>query len=121
MLLITGIIIWRPYFAQFFPMQVVRYSLLIHAAAGIILMHAILIHMYMAFWVKGSIKGMVEGKVSRRWAKKHHPRWYREVERQEAKKRARKGLTNPLMFPLRNGATSVAPFFAKNVMFLSSC
>ncbi len=55
-LLVTGVIIWRPYFAQYFPMQVVRYSLLIHAAAGIILIHAILIHMYMAFWVKGSIK-----------------------------------------------------------------
>ncbi len=63
------------------PDAVVRYSLLIHAAAGIILIHAILIHMYMAFWVKGSIKGMIEGKVSRRWAKKHHPRWYREIEK----------------------------------------
>ncbi len=31
-LLVTGVIIWRPYFAQYFPMQVVRYSLLIHAA-----------------------------------------------------------------------------------------
>ncbi len=41
--------------------------------------------MYMAFWVKGSIKGMIEGKVSRRWAKKHHPRWYREVEAAEEK------------------------------------
>ncbi len=28
-LLVTGVIIWRPYFAQYFPMQVVRYSLLI--------------------------------------------------------------------------------------------
>ncbi|NYY75041.1 formate dehydrogenase subunit gamma [Escherichia coli] len=85
------VIIWRPYFAQYFPIQVVRYSLLIHAAAGIILIHAILIHMYMAFWVKGSIKGMIEGKVSRRWAKKHHPRWYREIEKAEAKKRVKKG------------------------------
>lgn len=93
-LLVTGVIIWRPYFAQYFPMQVVRYSLLIHAAAGIILMHAILIHMYMAFWVKGSIKGMIEGKVSRRWAKKHHPRWYREIEKAEAKKRAKKVFSN---------------------------
>lgn len=86
------VIIWRPYFAQYFPMQVVRYSLLIHAAAGIILIHAILIHMYMAFWVKGSIKGMIEGKVSRRWAKKHHPRWYREIEKAEAKKESEEGI-----------------------------
>ncbi len=91
-LLVTGVIIWRPYFAQYFPIQVVRYSLLIHAAAGIILIHAILIHMYMAFWVKGSIKGMIEGKVSRRWAKKHHPRWYREIEKAEAKKESEEGI-----------------------------
>ncbi|MGQ7191372.1 hypothetical protein ACUODJ_58705, partial [Escherichia sp. HC-CC] len=24
--------------------------------------------------------------VSRRWAKKHHPRWYREIEKAEAEK-----------------------------------
>ncbi len=56
----------------------------------VLLVHAILIHMYMAFWVKGSIKGMIEGKVSRRWAKKHHPRWYREIEKAEAKKESDK-------------------------------
>lgn len=84
-LLITGVIIWRPYFAHYFSINIVRWSLLIHATAAIVLIHAILIHMYMAFWVKGSIKGMIEGKVSRRWAKKHHPRWYREVELNEEK------------------------------------
>lgn len=82
-LLATGVIIWRPYFAHYFPIVVVRWSLLIHATAAIVLIHAILIHIYMAFWVKGSIEGMIEGKVSRRWAKKHHPRWYREVEAAE--------------------------------------
>ncbi len=91
-LLVTGVIIWRPRFAHYFPIQVIRYSLLIHATSAIILIHAILIHMYMAFWVKGSIKGMIEGKVSRRWAKKHHPRWYRDVERLEAIKESREGM-----------------------------
>ena len=83
-LLVTGVIIWRPYFSSYFPVSVVRWSLLVHATAAIVLIHALLIHMLMAFWVKGSIEGMVEGKVSRRWAKKHHPRWYREVEAAEA-------------------------------------
>ncbi len=55
--LLATVIIWRPYFAQYFPMQVVRYSLLIHVAAGIIRIHAILIHMYMAFWRKDLLKG----------------------------------------------------------------
>ncbi|SUX85752.1 formate dehydrogenase-N subunit gamma [Citrobacter koseri] len=91
-LLVTGVIIWRPYFGAVLP------------DAGRALQPAdpcggrhhpdarILIHMYMAFWVKGSIKGMIEGKVSRRWAKKHHPRWYRDVEKVEAKKESKEGL-----------------------------
>ncbi len=68
-LLVTGVIIWRPYFAHYFSINIVRWCLLIHATAAIVLIHAILIHIYMAFWVKGSIKGMIEGKVSRRWAR----------------------------------------------------
>ncbi|MBJ3814927.1 formate dehydrogenase-N subunit gamma [Shimwellia pseudoproteus] len=79
-LLATGLVIWRPYLAAYFPIPLVRWCLLIHATAAIVLIHAILIHMYMAFWVKGSISGMIEGKVSRRWARKHHPRWYRDVD-----------------------------------------
>ncbi len=83
-LLVSGVIIWRPYFAEFFPIWAIRLGLLIHAVAAIVLIHAILIHMYMAFWVKGSITGMVEGIVSRKWAMKHHPRWYREIVAEEA-------------------------------------
>jgi len=86
-LLATGIIIWRPWFAHFFPIALVRWCLLLHATSAIILLLAILVHIYMAFWVKGSITGMIEGRVSRRWAKKHHPRWYREIEAQEDKQR----------------------------------
>lgn len=82
-LLISGIIIWRPYFAPAFPIPLIRVALFVHSLSAIALIHAILIHMYMAFWVKGSIKGMIEGKVSRKWARKHHPRWYREIERAE--------------------------------------
>lgn len=87
LLLASGVVIWRPWFAHFFPVALVRWCLLLHATSAIILLLAILGHIYMAFWVKGSITGMIEGRVSRRWAKKHHPRWYREVEAQEDKQR----------------------------------
>ncbi|MDC7897773.1 formate dehydrogenase cytochrome b556 subunit, partial [Escherichia coli] len=39
------------------------------------------------------IRSMVEGWVTRGWAKKHHPRWYREVleeEKKEAEKQLQK-------------------------------
>jgi formate dehydrogenase-N gamma subunit len=87
LLLASGVVIWRPWFAHFLPVALVRWCLLLHATSAIILLLAILVHIYMAFWVKGSITGMIEGRVSRRWAKKHHPRWYREVEAQEDKQR----------------------------------
>ncbi len=85
---------WRDYLASVFravfSIRVVRYSLLIHAAAGIIF-NARDPHPYvsMAFWVKGSIKGMIEGKVSRRWAASSHAGIVKSEGRNE---RERKGI-----------------------------
>lgn len=77
-LLITGIIMWRQYFSDNFSIPVVRIAILFHSFCAFMLFTGIIVHMYMAFWVKGSIRGMVEGWVTVKWAKKHHPRWYRE-------------------------------------------
>ena len=96
-LLVTGIIIWRPYFAENFPIPVIRIALLLHATSAIALILGIMVHVYMAIWVRGSITGMVEGWVTARWAKKHHPRWFRndilpqlEKEEKEEKEHDRK-------------------------------
>ncbi|MDR9963579.1 hypothetical protein KIF59_02975 [Enterobacter cloacae subsp. cloacae] len=57
----TGVIIWRPYFAILpdagHPLRAARSRNLSHHSDP-----CHLIHMYMAFWVKGSIKGMIEGR-----------------------------------------------------------
>jgi cytochrome b subunit of formate dehydrogenase len=47
--------------------------------------------MYMAFWVKGSIKGMIEGKVSRRWAKNTTRAGIAMSNAWKRRKRVRKG------------------------------
>ncbi|ASK26752.1 formate dehydrogenase subunit gamma [Neisseria chenwenguii] len=78
-LVVTGLIAWRAYFAEYFPIPVVRLALLFHAWAALILIAGIIVHVYAAIWVKGTIRAMVEGVVSQAWAKKHHPRWYREM------------------------------------------
>ncbi|WP_193004257.1 formate dehydrogenase subunit gamma [Neisseria yangbaofengii] len=78
-LVITGVIAWRPYFAGMFPIPVIRLALLFHAGAAIVLIAGIIVHVYAAIWVKGTVRAMTEGVVSQQWAKKHHPRWYREV------------------------------------------
>ena len=79
LLLISGVLIWRPYFAPFFPIPVIRVGALLHSLTGICLILLIIGHAYMGFWVKGSIGGMVTGYVSRKWAKTHHDRWFKQI------------------------------------------
>ena len=90
-LLCTGFIAWRPYFAEMFPIPVIRLALLFHAWAALILIAGIIVHVYAAFWVKGTIRAMVEGVVTQNWAKKHHPRWYREMMAKNAEAEREKG------------------------------
>ena len=78
-LLITGLLAWHAYFGQVVPIPVKRIALLLHAAAALVLIAGIIVHVYAAIWVRGTIRAMVEGVVSQAWARTHHPRWYREV------------------------------------------
>ncbi|MDR1528989.1 MAG: formate dehydrogenase subunit gamma [Burkholderiales bacterium] len=82
-LIVTGIIAWQPYFAPLFPVSVVRLCLVLHSLSAIALMLGIIVHAYMAFWYKGTIRGMIRGTVTRKWAALHHPRWLREIEKGE--------------------------------------
>src|SRR5271165_2682271 len=78
-LLLSGIVIWRSYFSAFFPIGVIRFASLLHALCGFVLICAIVVHIYAAIWVKGSIRAMTRGGVTPGWAWKHHRAWYREV------------------------------------------
>jgi formate dehydrogenase subunit gamma len=80
-LLLSGIVIWRAYFAFYFPIEIVRLGALLHAFCATVLIMSIIVHIYAAFWVKGSISAMVRGTVTYGWARKHHPRWFEEVIR----------------------------------------
>lgn len=86
LLLITGIVAWRPYFAEMFPIPLIRLALLLHACAALVLIAGIIVHVYAAIWVNGTIRAMVEGVVTQAWAKKHHPKWYQEVMDKKAAK-----------------------------------
>lgn len=80
-LIVTGIIFWRPYFADYFPIELIRLATLLHAIAAFALIVSIIVHVYAAIWVKGTLRAMTRGTVSEAWAKKHHPAWHREVTR----------------------------------------
>lgn len=88
-LLVSGLVIWRAYFAHLFSIPTLRLALLVHAVAGVSLMLLIIGHIYLALWVKGSIRGMVTGYVSHAWARLHHDRWYE----QSVAKNAQAGLS----------------------------
>lgn len=78
-LLITGLIAWRAYFSEYFPIPTIRLALLFHALAGVGIIVAIMVHIYAALWIRGSIRAMTDGLVTELWAKKHHPKWYKEI------------------------------------------
>ncbi len=78
LLLLSGIVIWRRYFSFYFPIGAIRLASVIHAAAAFVLIAGIVVHIYAALWIKGSIRAMVRGTVTPGWARKHHPKWFRE-------------------------------------------
>jgi len=79
LLLVSGIVIWQPYFAPVFPITLVRLAALTHAICAFVLIFGIIVHIYASFWIKGSMRAMTRGYVSSAWAKKHHTAWYRDI------------------------------------------
>jgi len=80
-LLVTGIVIWQPYFAPGFPIWLVRLAVLVHALAAFIAILAIIVHVYAAIWTPGSLRAMMRGTVTAAWARHHHPAWYRDISK----------------------------------------
>lgn len=84
-MLVTGIMMWQsPYFfADNFSIPARRIAILLHAWSALILIACIIVHIYAALWIRGTIRAMTEGEVSENWAKTHHPAWYREIMKDE--------------------------------------
>jgi formate dehydrogenase subunit gamma len=81
-LLATGVVFWRPYFAASFSADARQLAVVAHVLFAFITFVVIGIHVYAAYWTKGSIHAMTRGYVSKTWALQHHPGWYRlEAER----------------------------------------
>jgi formate dehydrogenase subunit gamma len=77
LLAISGVLLWRAYFS--FPVDAVRLGAVVHAATAAVLIAMIVVHIYAATWVKGTVRAMWYGTVTRAWAKQHHRAWYRQV------------------------------------------
>jgi formate dehydrogenase subunit gamma len=77
LLVVSGIVLWRAWFNL--PVGMVRFGAVIHAAAAAVMIGLIMVHIYAAIWVKGTVRAMWYGTVTRAWAKQHHRAWYRQV------------------------------------------
>jgi formate dehydrogenase subunit gamma len=82
----SGIVIWRPYFSGSFGADARQIATAAHAFFAFLMFAAVGVHVYAAFFTKGSITGMLRGTVSRAWAKTHHPGWYADIAAAEPKR-----------------------------------
>ncbi len=78
-LLVTGLMFWRPWFAPYFPVDLLRAAVLLHSISAVVLIAATIMHVYAVIWVKGTARAMTRGTVTEGWAKMNHPLWHQEV------------------------------------------
>jgi formate dehydrogenase subunit gamma len=79
LLILSGVVMWRPWFADAFPIWLNRLAVVVHAVSAVVMIAGIIVHVYAALWVKGTMRAMTRGTVSRSWARHHHPGWHREI------------------------------------------
>jgi formate dehydrogenase subunit gamma len=78
-LVITGVMFWQPWFANAFPITLRRIAVVLHALSATGLVLTVIVHIYAAIWVKGTLRAMTRGTVTEGWARQNHPQWHREM------------------------------------------
>ncbi|MBV8503710.1 MAG: formate dehydrogenase subunit gamma [Paucibacter sp.] len=81
LLFITGFMFWQPWFANAFPILLRRIGVLVHAASAVGLILGVIVHVYAAIWVKGTLRAMTRGTVTEAWARQNHALWYQDMTR----------------------------------------
>jgi formate dehydrogenase subunit gamma len=82
--LLSGIVLWFP---LSFPQFLRELSLVLHDVTFILFAIAIIAHIYLGTAAEpGTFESMTRGTVSKRWARLHHPRWYREVTGEKSRR-----------------------------------
>jgi formate dehydrogenase subunit gamma len=73
---ISGVFIWAP---TAFPRWLVQLSLLTHGLMFVGSIMFVIVHAYLAtIGNPGTIDAMLYGDVKKNWARKHHPKWFKQ-------------------------------------------
>ena len=76
-ILLSGLIIWFP---RSFPALLREFSYIIHDITFILFAVALVWHIYLGTSAEpGTFRSMTRGTVTPKWARLHHPSWYRDV------------------------------------------
>lgn len=78
-LVVTGFMFWQPWFADSFPILARRIAVVLHALSATLLILGVIVHVYAAIWVKGTLRAMTRGTVTEGWARQNHALWHREM------------------------------------------
>jgi formate dehydrogenase subunit gamma len=85
LLLVSGIGLWDAYFASGLPIGLRRVAADVHAVTAWLAILLLIVHVYAAIWVKGTMRSMTEGRVTAGWARKHHRKWFDELLTRQTK------------------------------------
>lgn len=80
-LFVTGFVLWDQQHASVgaaFTVDQKRMAVLVHAIAAVTIILVWIVHVYAAFWVKGTVSAMTKGTVTGGWGWRHHRKWLRE-------------------------------------------
>lgn len=78
-LIVTGIPMWVQYFPDLVSIPTRRIAILTHSIAAVLIILVFILHVYAAFWTRGTIRAMTRGTVTGGWAFRHHRKWLREL------------------------------------------
>lgn len=78
-LIVTGVMIWEQFFGNLVSIPVRRWAVLIHSVSAVAIILTFILHVYAAFWTRGTLRAMTRGSVTGGWAWRHHRKWLREV------------------------------------------
>ncbi len=84
-LVLSGVVLWFP---LSFGQGLREVSWILHDLTFILFTASIIGHIYLGTASEpGTFSAMTRGAVSKKWARFHHPRWYREVTGEESRRR----------------------------------
>ncbi|MDQ0561915.1 formate dehydrogenase subunit gamma [Rhizobium mesoamericanum] len=78
-LIASGLVIWDQYFENVTPIALRRAAILIHSICAVLIILLFILHVYAAFWVRGTLRAMTRGSVTGGWAWRHHRKWLKEL------------------------------------------